>query len=142
MIWHSWIYQKENVKFVSQSNRSSLFSVSIMYVDPNCRPFSYHRFKWETSSGPCLKKIVCTVFDFALYPSNWSYLKNLWLSIGTSIICSDIWHKYHVWYFEIVIQNFTSRYRRVKFVTIWKYHKWYICQISRTFFILLPAKGL
>ena len=23
------------------------------------------------------------------------------------MICSDIWHKYHVWYFEIVIRNFT-----------------------------------
>ena len=25
------------------------------------------------------------------------------------MICSDIWHKYHEWYFEIVIRNFTSR---------------------------------
>ena len=25
------------------------------------------------------------------------------------MICSDIWHKYHKWYFEIVIRNFTSR---------------------------------
>ena len=103
-----------------------------MYVDPNCRPFSYHCFKWETSSAPCLKKVVCTVFNFALYPPKWSYLKNLWLSIGNSMICSDIWHKYHEWYFEIVIQNFANRYRRVKFVTIWKYHEWYICQMSRT----------
>ena len=23
--------------------------------------------------------------------------------------CSDIWHKYHEWYFETVIRNFTSR---------------------------------
>ena len=28
--------------------------------------------------------------------------------IGNSMICSDIWHKYHGWYFEIVIRNFTS----------------------------------
>ena len=134
MIWHSWIYQTENVKcfYVSQSNRSSLFSVSIMYVDPNCRPFSNHCFKWETSSAPCRKKVVCTVCNFALYPPKRSYVKNLWLSIGNSMICSDIWHKYHEWYFEIVIQNFASRYRRVKFVTIWKYHEWYICQMSRT----------
>ena len=89
---------------MSQSNRSSLFSVSIMHVDPNCRPFSYHCFKWETSSALCLKKVVCTVFNFALYPPKWSYLKNLWLSIGNSMICSYIWHKYHEWYFEIVIQ--------------------------------------
>ena len=30
-------------------------------------------------------------------------------SIGNSMICSDIWHKYHEGYFEIVIRNFTSR---------------------------------
>ena len=30
-------------------------------------------------------------------------------SIGNSMICSDIWHKYHEWYFKIVIRNFTSR---------------------------------
>ena len=27
------------------------------------------------------------------------------ISIGNSMICSDIWHKYHEWYFEIVIRN-------------------------------------
>ena len=31
------------------------------------------------------------------------------ISIGNSMICCDIWHKYHEWYFEIVILNFTSR---------------------------------
>ena len=30
------------------------------------------------------------------------------ISIGNSMICSDIRHKYHEWYFEIVIRNFTS----------------------------------
>jgi len=29
--------------------------------------------------------------------------------IGNSMICSDNWHNYHEWYFEIVIRNFTSR---------------------------------
>ena len=28
-----------------------------------------------------------------------------WISIGNSMICSDIWHKYHKWYFKIVIRN-------------------------------------
>ena len=28
--------------------------------------------------------------------------------IGNSMISSDIWHKYHEWYFKIVIRNFTS----------------------------------
>ena len=31
------------------------------------------------------------------------------ICIGNSMIWSDIWHKYHEWYFEIVICNFTSR---------------------------------
>ena len=31
------------------------------------------------------------------------------ISIGNSMSCSDIWHKYHEWYFKIVIRNFTSR---------------------------------
>ena len=30
------------------------------------------------------------------------------ICMGNSMICSDIWHKYHKWYFEIVIRNFTS----------------------------------
>ena len=30
------------------------------------------------------------------------------ICIGNSLICSDIWHKYHNWHFEIVIRNFTS----------------------------------
>ena len=31
------------------------------------------------------------------------------ISIGNSMISSDIWHKYYEWYFKIVIRNFTSR---------------------------------
>ena len=31
------------------------------------------------------------------------------LRIGNSMICSDIWNKFHEWYFKIVIRNFTSR---------------------------------
>ena len=31
------------------------------------------------------------------------------ISIGNSMISSDIWHKYHELYFKIVIRNFTSR---------------------------------
>ena len=31
------------------------------------------------------------------------------VSIGNSMICSDIWHKYHERYFKIVIPNFRSR---------------------------------
>ena len=32
------------------------------------------------------------------------------LCIVNSMICSDIWHKYHKWYFKIIVlHNFTSR---------------------------------
>ena len=30
------------------------------------------------------------------------------IRIGNSIICIDIWHKYHEWYFKIVVPNFAS----------------------------------
>ena len=56
------------------------------------------------------------------------------ISIGNSMISSDIWHKYHKWYFEIVtrpVYVVSRAVRRVKFETILKYHEWYLCQISR-----------
>ena len=65
------------------------------------------------------------------------------ISIGNSMICSDIWHKYHEWYFEIVLRNFTSRLAseiwdnfeiwRVVFVPNITYKSCYYL------FILLPA---
>ena len=47
------------------------------------------------------------------------------ISIGNNMICSDIWHKYHKWYFEIVIRNVTSRLRQfwnIMSGTYAKYH--------------------
>ena len=43
------------------------------------------------------------------------------------MICSDIWHKYHEWYFKVVLQNLINQ-----FGSILKYHEWYLDQISRT----------
>ena len=57
-------------------------------------------------------------------------LKYCSISTGNSIICSDIWHKYHEGYFEIVI--ISRAVRQVKFETILKYHEWYLCQLPRT----------
>ena len=54
---------------------------------------------------------------------SWNFYFSI-ISIGNSMICSDISHKYHEWYFEIVI--------RKKFETILKYYEWYLCQILRT----------
>ena len=57
--------------------------------------------------------------------------KLLFFGTGNSMICSDIWYKYHEWFFEIVIRNFTA-VRRMKFETILKYHTRYLCQVTRT----------
>ena len=55
------------------------------------------------------------------------------ISIGNSVINSDIWLKYHdtsdTWKLLYVISRAV---RRVKFETILKYHEWYLCQISHT----------
>ena len=32
--------------------------------------------------------------------TSWSQMI-VWISVGNCMICSDIWHKYHEWYFEI-----------------------------------------
>ena len=35
------------------------------------------------------------------------------ICIGNSMICSDIWYKYHEWYFKIVIRNvYTTTHKR------------------------------
>ena len=65
---------------------------------------------------------------------------------GYSMICSDIWRKYHEWYFKIVIHNLTS---------CWASVIWDNFEISRVvfmpnitykscyyLFILLPTKSL
>ena len=45
----------------------------------------------------------------------------LLVSIGNSMICSDIWHKYHEWYLKMLFV-ISRAVRRVKFETILKYH--------------------
>ena len=53
------------------------------------------------------------------------------LSIGNSMISSDIWHKYYEWYSKL-LYVISRAVRRVKFETILKCHEWCLCQISRT----------
>ena len=43
-----------------------------------------------------------------VFQLNLKYL-HVKISIGNSMICSDIWHKHHEWYFKTVVRNFTSR---------------------------------
>ena len=45
---------------------------------------------------------------FTFQDVSWIFWKYVLFCIGNSMICSDIWHKYHGWYFKIVIGNFTS----------------------------------
>jgi len=52
--------------------------------------------------------------------------------IGSSMVCSDIWHKYLTSDILKLLYVISRAVRRVKFVTILKYHEWYLCQISRT----------
>ena len=44
---------------------------------------------------------------FTFQDVSWIFWKYVLFCIGNSMICSDIWHKYHGWYFKIVIGNFT-----------------------------------
>ena len=53
------------------------------------------------------------------------------ISVGNSIICCDIWHKYHEWYFKIVIREMS----RVVFMPK------ITCKSCYYLFIPLPAKG-
>ena len=59
---------------------------------PRSRRWSYHdgKLNYYCNSLAC--------FQLQLYD----------ICKGNSMICSDIWHKYHKWYFETVIRNFTS----------------------------------
>ena len=71
---------------------------------------------------------------FSLFPSplRACYFLIFSICIGNSMICSDIWHKYHEWCISKLLYVISRAVRRVKFETILKYHEWYLCQISRT----------
>ena len=49
-----------------------------------------------------------------IYNANWT--KWNVICIGNSMICSDIWHKYHKWYFEL-LYVISRAVRQVKFET-------------------------
>ena len=73
---------------LEKSERLHFCSLSI----PRSRRWSYHDGK--------LNYYCNSLAGFQLH----SYA----ICLGNSMICSDIWHKDHKWYFEIVIRNFTS----------------------------------
>ena len=47
------------------------------------------------------------------------------------MICSDIWHA-TTSDISKLLYVISQAVRRVKFETIFKYHEWYLCQISHT----------
>ena len=74
------------------------------------------------------------IFSFETTPEksayNWPWNRHFWyvilnlpISIGNSMICSDI---------SKLLYVISRVVRRVKFETILKYHEWYLCQLSRT----------
>ena len=79
-----------------------------------------------------LKSPGCKLVYSGIERDMYMYIMNFEICIGNSMICSDIWHKYHEWYFGIVIRN-------LKFETILKYHEWYLCQVSLQI-MLLPVQ--
>ena len=61
------------------------------------------------------------------------------ISIGNSMICSDIWHKYHKRYFEIVIRNCEWNLRQFWNITSGVYAKYHI-QIMLLFVYITTHK--
>ena len=59
-----------------------------------------------------------------------------YISIGNSMICSVIWHKYHKWYFEIAIRNLRQFWNIVS-CTHAKYHVQIMLFMCYYLFILL-----
>ena len=48
------------------------------------------------------------------------------------MISSDIWHKITTSDISKLLYVILRALRQMKFETIFKYHEWYLCQISRT----------
>ena len=98
------------------------------FVILTCRYFKLSRNTTAISQWNC-RNFLCS-----------SIVMIITISIGNSMICSDFWHKYLEWYFEIVIQaseiwdNFERSW--VVFMPNITYKSCYYK------FILLPKKGL
>ena len=67
-----------------------------------------------------------------------SRILSSYVSIGNSMICSDIWHKNYELYFKI----FCTFFVRVKCETILKYMPNITYKLCCYLFILLPANSL
>ena len=82
------------------------FPVNIICVFPNLAPYAWP----NPGSRKYLKSTATKRWVVPDLPDQYNNKQQQqFICIGNSMICSDIWHKYHEWYFEIVIRNFTSR---------------------------------
>ena len=98
---------------------SSMHAVG--FVSSFCFIYAYYKSFFSFSSACYHVKCGCSVsLGILTIWSDWFALQGqdsywmslgiiLRISIGNSMICSDIWHKYHELYFNIVIRDFTSR---------------------------------
>ena len=113
----------------------------------NCNKILFsHTGIWLLVSFSLYFFIFCFFLLFYVILLFVNFYKHYFIRIGNSLICGDIWHKHHEWYFKIVIRNFTSRLAseiwdnfeisRVVFMPNITYKSCYYL------FILLPAKGL
>ena len=98
-----------------------------MRLLPEVQPLTLLYTLFDRKRTP-LTEEHCIPFNYCKYT-----VFNIWINIGNSMICSDIWHKNHE-YSDIskLLYVILRAVRRVKFGTILKYDKWYLCQISRT----------
>ena len=62
---------------------------------------------WLNHKEVKCKKQEASMWALKVRKSQMEITKSANISTGNSMICGDIWHKYHEWYFEIVIRNFT-----------------------------------
>ena len=82
---------------------------------------------WELNSFLMQTLSFVSINLHRCWPREWKH------SIGNSMICSDTWHKYHDWYFEIEIWG-NFEISRVVFVPN------ITCKSCYYLFILIPAK--
>ena len=113
--WHTWLYWNDDILGLKSIVCSSMIQVMTQTADNQTKTFKVAHILVHTSSLKksktfpahlleSLSKTIATILRIHRNIASW----NRFLCIGNSMICSDIWHKYHEWYFKIVIRNFTS----------------------------------
>ena len=76
--------------------------------DQTTREYLYHNQCFNiTVQQQCSFTMLSILIRWT--PYYFRFLKTKLICIGNSMICSDIWLKYHEWYFKIVIQNWNLR---------------------------------